>query len=713
MVERCYSPLTRCRLHFCRLRLLLGASLWLTTHATAAAQTADNQVADDTSAAVAAELSTDPRAKPANEPQQHAHIASLIEQLGDDNYHRRSDAKWELERIGLVAFEQLRQAAEGHANAHVARAARYLIESQNVVWWLESDSLEVREFLKSYNESTSDDRDTVLQQLSELSTPDALLALCRLARFESHELRSKSAALYLMQAISKQLKELDQPNRTRQSSQLASSIRLTLGESPRASTLWLKAFMDDLQSSSELESDQAAASPGKGGRKAQQAPLRDATASRDGPSQLGRWQEIVAHEQELATAQPPAASQPSRQSFKHMRTLTVTLRLYRWLGSWITEHYGRLAALELVRSSLELISNDPQALLTAVAWAIEAELPELVPELADKYADQFTDEPELGYYLAESYLRLGDESSAQKAADTASQAIVKQVEQQKKLPNLDLKEIQANLHYQTAIRLAKRGLFAWAEQEYLRALSLESRAKASIRADLAQFYWFGGENEKAAQTLRPLADEALQAGEAELPMQADVYSNPAATLANFHFYSGLAAIDENNPLLASEHLRKSLEIGGVFPNPDVVIALQQLGSEEPFHSYFQMAFDEMSGNFRIQVLEAEEQLSRAADRMSRAMSSPRLAEECNQLAWLLSKCEISTSEALSLSLRSLELSPDDPFFLDTLARCYFADGQLEDAVRTQKKAIRLAPHERQMLKQLREFEAALAAEKSS
>ncbi|MEZ6077477.1 MAG: hypothetical protein R3C56_17955 [Pirellulaceae bacterium] len=51
------------------------------------------------------------------------------------------------------------------------------------MWWLETDSLDVRELLKSYNESTSDDRDTVLLQLSERSSPDALLALCRLGAF--------------------------------------------------------------------------------------------------------------------------------------------------------------------------------------------------------------------------------------------------------------------------------------------------------------------------------------------------------------------------------------------------------------------------------------------------------------------------------------------------------------------------------------------------
>lgn len=686
MVERSNSPQTCYGMHACSRRLLWIAGLWIIATATLSAQTVDKQLSDQAAATATTGLSTATTANQESESQQQARIAALIEQLGDNNYHRRSDAKWELERIGLSAFEQLRQAAEGHANAQVSRAARYLIESQNVVWWLESDSLEVRELLKSYNESTSDDRDTVLLQLSQRSSPDALLALCRLARFESHELRSKSAALYLMQASSKQLRELDPSSRAQRSSELAGSIALTLGDSRRVATQWVRAFIDDLQSISDLDAG--------------------AVADR----QLARWQEIVAQEQVLATAQPQAASQRSGQSFKHMRTLAVTLRLYRWLGSWITEHYGREPALALVRSSLELVGNDPQALLTAAAWAIEAELPELVAELANEHADQFTEEPELGFYLAESYLQLGDQSSAQKAADAASDAIVKQLEQQLKvLTNINLEEIQANRHYQHAGLLARRGLFPWAEQEYVRALALDSRLQASIRADLAQFYWFGGENAKAAETLRPLAEEAQQHGDPELPMQADVYSNPAASLANYHFYCGLAAIDENNKLLASEHLRQALEVKGVVANPDVVIALQQLGSEEPFHSYFQMAFDEMSGAFRIRVLEAEEQLSRAADRMSRAMSEPRLAEECNQLAWLLSKCEISTSEALSLSLRSLELKPDEPAYLDTLARCYFVDGQLEEAVRTQKKALRLAPHERQMLKQLHEFEAALAA----
>jgi cytochrome c-type biogenesis protein CcmH/NrfG len=70
---------------------------------------------------------------------------------------------------------------------------------------------------------------------------------------------------------------------------------------------------------------------------------------------------------------------------------------------------------------------------------------------------------------------------------------------------------------------------------------------------------------------------------------------------------------------------------------------------------------------------------------------------------------VNPEEAINLSLRSLELDPDQPAYLDTLARCYFSAGNVEKAVLVQKRAVRLAPHERQMAAQLREFESALEA----
>lgn len=625
-----------------------------------------------------------------------AQVAALIEQLGDDSYHRRNDAKWELERIGLAAFEKLRHAAQANPSAQVARAARYLIDSQNVVWWLESDTPEVRNLLKTYNDPKSDRRESTLQQLSDIGSPDAILALCRLARFESNELRSKSAALYLMQAIAKKLKPLEPQPLSTDVAQLAGSIDLSLGDSQRAASTWLRALIADLDQISVKVS--SAEGEHVGGRP-------DSTS-------VAAWRTIVDKEMaQLASSQNSSTTGTQLEPEESLRLQLITMRLYRWIGSWVTDRYGREPALELVRTSLELTSQNAEALATTAEWAIDAELPELIPELAERYPELFNREPQLGYYLAEAYLRLADQPAAERSVDAASQALVDQLDRLKKLPNVNLVDVQANLHYKYAVHLAHRGLFAWSEQQYIKAVELESPIRAVVRARLAEFYWVGGEYDKAARTLQPLAEQATANRQTEFPVQADIFSSPADNLANYHFFSGIAALERGEKFEASTHLRRALEVDGALPNPDVVIALKKLGSDEPFDEYFQQAFDRMSNSIRVRVLEAEEQLSRANKRELRADAASWVAQECNQLAWLLSKCQISTAEALRLSLRSLELEPDKAVYLDTLARCYFATGQIEDAVRTQKQAIRAAPHERQMLSQLAEFEAALVPAK--
>ena len=51
----------------------------------------------------------------------------------------------------------------------------------------------------------------------------------------------------------------------------------------------------------------------------------------------------------------------------------------------------------------------------------------------------------------------------------------------------------------------------------------------------------------------------------------------------------------------------------------------------------------------------------------------------NQLAWLVGNTEGDFDEALRFSLKSLELKPDEGGFYDTLARVYFAKGDVENA----------------------------------
>jgi len=87
----------------------------------------------------------------------------------------------------------------------------------------------------------------------------------------------------------------------------------------------------------------------------------------------------------------------------------------------------------------------------------------------------------------------------------------------------------------------------------------------------------------------------------------------------------------------------------------------------------------------------------------------QLAGQCNQLAWLLSNTNERPSEAVKLSLRSLEVIPDYGIYQDTLARCYFAAGNIDKAIATQELAIKNEPFQRTMLRQLEEFKAAKAS----
>ena len=65
----------------------------------------------------------------------------------------------------------------------------------------------------------------------------------------------------------------------------------------------------------------------------------------------------------------------------------------------------------------------------------------------------------------------------------------------------------------------------------------------------------------------------------------------------------------------------------------------------------------------------------------RSTSPPRTRSKYNQWAWLVSNTEGDYAKAVEHSLHSLELSPDEPSYLDTLGRCYFSAGDLENAIK--------------------------------
>jgi tetratricopeptide (TPR) repeat protein len=115
------------------------------------------------------------------------------------------------------------------------------------------------------------------------------------------------------------------------------------------------------------------------------------------------------------------------------------------------------------------------------------------------------------------------------------------------------------------------------------------------------------------------------------------------------------------------------------------------------------------------VPEADEEFRQRTRDMIRAMSDLMLqvidesgdrpdANYYNQWSWLVGNTEGDYAKAVEFSKRSLAMRPDEPSFLDTLGRCYYAAGDLENAIKAQRRAVELAPHYGVMRRQLELFE---------
>jgi tetratricopeptide (TPR) repeat protein len=87
-----------------------------------------------------------------------------------------------------------------------------------------------------------------------------------------------------------------------------------------------------------------------------------------------------------------------------------------------------------------------------------------------------------------------------------------------------------------------------------------------------------------------------------------------------------------------------------------------------------------------------------------SMEYPRSAELHNNLAWLAARCRRDLDEALSHARRAVELSPEHPEFIDTLAEAQFQKGNRAEAIENARRCIRLDPRREYYKKQLARME---------
>jgi tetratricopeptide (TPR) repeat protein len=229
-----------------------------------------------------------------------------------------------------------------------------------------------------------------------------------------------------------------------------------------------------------------------------------------------------------------------------------------------------------------------------------------------------------------------------------------------------------------------------------------------IRTALAELLVEGEEYASAAQTLGEyiarVQENAVEKDRLEKSNSgSDAQNDYVFLMGNFNYYSGKAAFLNKELSTANSFYMQAIQY---YPeNPDILIAMKNTLQSGANDQFYKKTLAERVTGFHETIASLEREIINS-DRITRQNKEYQLAGQCNQLAWLLSSTNERPSEAVQLSLRSLELVQDYGIYQDTLARCYFAAGDIDKAIATQELAIKNEPFQRSMLRQLEEFKAA-------
>lgn len=635
-------------------------------------------------------------------------ISSLIELLADPNYASRLNAQAELERIGVVALDQL-HSASFHPDPQIASSARFIVQSNQFTWAWETDSVRVRQILSNYGNSPLSEKSAYIDSLRLLEHDEGFAALCRLVRYETQGSLAKRAALLLMRSKP----TVGQTLAIRK----ASLFENVSGGQSQASR-WLQKYSEAIE-----EFD------------------------------LEWWEQTLQSEIDSLRRNSGDTS------------MEIVSDLHRWVIEQISGVPSlREKALEMGRSllnigsvvrTLDVVAGNKTSKADEFAqWALKFRMPELVQLQHDLLPKTtITREFIFCYLLAESFQLDGKQELAEQVAAKAR----KQIACDSNGKEVTLKEsdkpdgiraaIESNFDRQSlrsldrrktlAERLRERGHFSWAEAEYRLALfndeSYRPKGRSSSKTkepgqpnveieqenetkldlteinnilvlrDLADMLQAQSRHGEAADTLEPF----LQRFQREPMFKRQLLDSariPSYILSSYHMYRGDEAKESGDFEKAKEHYWQSIEQNS--DNVDALIGLYRLNVSEKEQELRRSKLKEIITNQRAKIRNDEESL-KASDSRGHAFYQDQLATDCNTLAWIIANTEGSKEEALFLSRRACTLHPESAELIDTLAHCYAALGRYQDAVQQQRLAIELKPHHPELKRALQRFESNL------
>ncbi len=307
-----------------------------------------------------------------------------------------------------------------------------------------------------------------------------------------------------------------------------------------------------------------------------------------------------------------------------------------------------------------------------IEWLVKQKAWEVLGMTPSAFADRLTRHPRsLVYDLAKTYADTDKNALAEAAAERAFRFEDGHPEQ------------RPRLHYMAAFELQRQGRFPWAEREYRRVIASGKPSDQFVLGAciaLGEMLHDQAEDLRAAEVIEPLLETVK--GKGKSPIAGVQIKSLMARMDYFLACHWKAKGDLQKQRL---YLDAGLAIDPT--SIDLLIACYHLPDTDPVYRE----------KVRELITKASLQLR------TRVLTGPDRTSACNQLAWLVSNTEGDFDEAIRLSRRSLRDEPDNGGYYDTLARCYFAKGDYENAVKYQIKAVELEPHSGQIAKQLELF----------
>ncbi|MHB8951652.1 MAG: tetratricopeptide repeat protein [Pirellulaceae bacterium] len=425
---------------------------------------------------------------------------------------------------------------------------------------------------------------------------------------------------------------------------LAAALRAKMGKSKRTAAEWLRTY------ALWLDNDPAAAD---------------------------RWKELTDLEQARLVDSP---DQTSRE---------ITRDVLKWYADQLTRHGQSQEALAVMRNMTTLLNSMPQEILDAVDWFRDRQSWAIVVEIAAQFPETFKHSPLLLYRLAEAYRQQGNQAKAEESAQQALAATPEGPEN----------------HLELAANLQQDGLFEWAEVEFRHvAKMMDSEPLEAIRAKLylSEMLHELRKDQAAAEVLQEVVNSIEESQDIRTLVETELGRDVGSTKSRLFFFYA-----EHQASLGNTARRRELLLEGYKHDPnDADLLIGMFRVPEPDEAWIKdtrMRIETATESFRQQIKELQDRVNAQAGE-DRALASFQLALINNQLAWLIANTEGDADEAIKCSLQSLALLPDRSGFLDTLGRCYYAKGDLANAIKFQTRAVALDPHSPTMLAQLEFFQ---------